>query len=934
MPSPTGARRTRGGAGVPLPDAAQAPVPTKGPRHPWLRTPFVGRETECAALRMALAASPFVCVVGAPGIGKSRLVVQVAAEAAVAAQFGPLRLCSLTGARGLDDAAAAFVRATALAVGAGPAEVVCARAVAAAGPAVWLLDDADALGSALAPLLERLAEAAPEARFVFTARTADGPVGVRIVRVGPLQTPATDADEAAVRASEAVALLCAHLDAAGLGERNTPSVIALSAIARAVEGVPLALELAAARLRTMTPAALTAELEAHRATLGDGLTQHIAWAWAHLDAPLRDAMGALSVCRGGCDRALAQAVVGGPPADADRLLDALVEHSWLRPTGAGGVAGADRLAPFESMRAFAAQATTEDALAAARDRHARALALAWVDAPIRALSPAGLAAVAVELPNLEAALAWLTGNGARRGAGSPTLTALTPLTLALDAVLTIRGPADRLEAVLTAARATGSALALAPADAARLADALGRHAINRGELDRAVRALDEAVSLARTAGDEALLGRALDHRACAEMLRHPAAAVPLLEEALLRSRAAGDRAGEGRTLSNLGICRHAEGRVDEARALLEEALVRLRAGGDALGAANTWSVLGALYHDAPGQDLARACYASALEIYRTAGNVRREGAVTGSLALLEQEAGHLDRAAALHDAAIARLRQVDAHLFAAVYAGYRGTVEHERGAYLAARLAYRDAIARLRACGDVRFTALFTACLTAAEAADGHALAWVGAGADAEAARPTTGDRTIDTAVAVLRAAAGAVTRAEGAHEAPTTPAADLAGLIALAAPARAAYDVRLALRLARRLLTPEAESNGIEAVRPRASTDALLVTRDGTAFRAPGTDVADLGRRMTQRRLLQRLVAERVQTPGRPLSPEVLFEAGWPGDRSRRTAALNRVHVALATLRTLGLRSLLIRRGGGYLLDPDVPLTLVDALEGPRAQI
>ncbi|MCK6571208.1 tetratricopeptide repeat protein [Myxococcota bacterium] len=914
-----------------MPDAAQAPVPTKGLRHPWLRTPFVGRETECAALRMALAASPFVCVVGAPGIGKSRLVVQVAAEAAVAARFGPLRMCSLTGARGLDDAAAAFVRATALAVGAGPAELVCARAVAAAGPAVWLLDDADALGPALAPLLERLAFAAPEARFVFTARTADGPVGVRIVRVGPLPTPATDTDEATVRASAAVVLLCAHLDAAGLGERTAPWP-ALSAIARAVEGVPLALELAAARLRTMTPAALAAELEAHRAMLGDGLTKHIAWAWAHLDTPLRDAMGALSVCRGGCDRALARAVVGGPAADADRLIDALVEHSWLRPTGAGNVDGADRLAPFESMRAFAAQATPEDALAAARDRHARALAQAWVDAPIRARSPEGLAAVAVELPNLEAAFAWVAGPGGARGAVHEMLTALTPLTLALDGVLTIRGPADRLEAILTAAR--GARATLGPADAARLADAEGRHAINRGELDRAVRTLDEAVAQARTAGDEALLGRALDHRACAEMLRHPAAAVPLLEEALRRSRTAGDRAGEGRTLSNLGICRHAEGRMDEARALLEEALVRLRAGGDALGAANTWSVLGALYHDAPGQDLARACYASALEIYRAAGNVRREGAVTGSLALLEQEAGHLDRAAALHDAAIARLRQVDAHLFAAVYAGYRGTVEHERGAYLAARLAYRDAIARLRTCGDVRFTALFTACLSAAEAADGHTEVGVGAGADAEAARPTTGDRTIDTAVAVLRAAAGAVTRAEGAHEAPTTTAADRAGLIALAAPARAAYDVRLALRLARPLLTPEAESNGIEAVRPRASTDALLVTRDGTAFRAPGSDVADLGRRMTQRRLLQRLVAERVKTPGRPLSPEVLFEAGWPGDRSRRTAALNRVHVALATLRTLGLRSLLIRRGGGYLLDPDVPLTLVDALEGPRAQI
>ncbi len=117
-------------------------------------------------------------------------------------------------------------------------------------------------------------------------------------------------------------------------------------------------------------------------------------------------------------------------------------------------------------------------------------------------------------------------------------------------------------------------------------------------------------------------------------------------------------------------------------------------------------------------------------------------------------------------------------------------------------------------------------------------------------------------------------------------------------------------------------------AVRPTAEVPAgLVVTRDGTAFRAPGAPTADLGRRLAQRRLLQRLVAERERVPGRPLSVEVLFEAGWPGDRSRRTAALNRVHVALATLRGLGLRAVLVRRGGGYLLDPEVPVSLVDAL-------
>jgi predicted ATPase len=873
-------------------------------RHPWLRTAFVGRVAEAAALRDALAAGPFVAVVGPPGIGKSRLVVQTAAEPDVSGRFGPLRLCALADARDPGDVAAAFAAAAGLTLGPGSPEALTLRAVLASGRGLWLLDDADALDDTpvdLNALLERLAEAAPEARFVSTARTPPKLVGARTIRLGPLETP-DDPVEAAARApSEAVALLCAHRTAAGLPEPDDETRAALGTIARAVEGVPLALELAAARLRVTTARTLAHELSQRRAaprgpTDGDALSAAIAWAWTHLDAGLQSAMGALAVCSGGCDRALARAVIGDA-SDADVAVDALLDHSWLRPAGADG----ERLAAFESMRRFAERATPADRLAAARDRHAAALAATWRDAPERARTPEGLAAVAAESANLAAAFAWSVGPDHRVAVGVSTT-----LALALDAVWTIRGPSERLEDLLTAARA--AALRRPdpdPLEVARLADAEGRHAINRGEIDRAVRALDEAVTLARAAGDPALLGRALDHRACAEMFRSPAAALPLLTSALAQARRAGDRAGEGRTLSNLGICHHAEGRIDEARALLEDALVRLRAGGDAFGAANTWSVLGALYHAAPGRDLARACYDAALVIYRAAGNVRREGAVTGSLALLEQEAGHLETAAALHEAAVARLQAVDAHLFAAVYRGYRGTVSHEQGDLLAARLAYRDALARLETCGDRRFSALFAACLGVAELADGPPNAGTRTLATARARATETGDRVLVAAVELLEAASSPV---------------EAASLAARAAPFAYAYDVRLALRLAGLAAAPPTSG-------PGEAPSGLVMTRDGAAFRAPGARTADLGRRLAQRRLLQRLVAERERVPGRPLSVEVLFEAGWPGDRSRRTAALNRVHVALATLRGLGLRSLLLRRGGGYLLDPEVPVTLVEVL-------
>lgn len=83
------------------------------------------------------------------------------------------------------------------------------------------------------------------------------------------------------------------------------------------------------------------------------------------------------------------------------------------------------------------------------------------------------------------------------------------------------------------------------------------------------------------------------------------------------------------------------------------------------------------------------------------------------------------------------------------------------------------------------------------------------------------------------------------------------------------------------------------------------------------------LGRQRVLRRLLLALLAQRQEAPGRPLSLEELFRAGWPGARIAPSSAARRTYVALGRLRDAGLRGLIVTHADGDLLDPAVPVVL-----------
>jgi hypothetical protein len=126
-----------------------------------------------------------------------------------------------------------------------------------------------------------------------------------------------------------------------------------------------------------------------------------------------------------------------------------------------------------------------------------------------------------------------------------------------------------------------------------------------------------------------------------------------------------------------------------------------------------------------------------------------------------------------------------------------------------------------------------------------------------------------------------------------------------------ACSEVRLALRLRVPLAAARA-------------APPLLVAKDGSWFRVPsGSASIPLGRRKAIRGVLIALAQHRQERPGEAAPLSALIEAGWPGERIVAGAGAERVYAAVATLRRLGLRGIVLQKDDGYLLSPEYPLVI-----------
>jgi non-specific serine/threonine protein kinase len=678
-PAPRPARRPRAALRLvpPVP-------PTPGPgasltNLPLQLTSFVGRKRELAAVGAALAGHRLVTLTGPAGVGKTRLALQ-AATAALEAHPDGVWLAELGGLADPDLVPQAVAEAAGVREERGrPLAATLADALRERR-LLLVLDNCEHLVDACAAVAEALLRAGPGVRVLATSRAPLGAGGEALYPVPPLGLPpagdgapggpGAPAGWAQADHAEAVRLFADRAAAARPGFAVTPeNAAAVAQVCLRLDGLPLALELAAARVRALAVGDLAAQLEDRFRLLTGGsrtaparrrtLRAAVDWSYALLSGPERALFARLSVFAGGFSLAAAEAV-GAYPADRDPeagpglaahdvlgLLLGLVDQSLVMAEPLPD--GTTRYRLLETLRQYAGEALEASGAAeAVRARHAEHF-LATVEAaklplwgPERATARRRLAA---ERDNLRAALGWRF----ERGHGAEGLR----LALALVPFWREYGKREGqgwLEAALARGGAAPAALRAGATTAA------GFLAAWRGDHDRALALGEAAVALAREQADRRVLAAALQTLGLAVGTGaggDTERAAALFGESLALSRELGDEREVAVVHFHLAQLAHLQGQPERAVALAEEGLALSRrlgpgaAGSTALGLRR----LGVLAYLQGQPDRAAGLVRQALARYRDLANAEGVAQCLSYLALLASAQGQAARAARLFGAA-------------------------------------------------------------------------------------------------------------------------------------------------------------------------------------------------------------------------------------------------------------------------------------------
>ncbi|NES15063.1 MULTISPECIES: BTAD domain-containing putative transcriptional regulator [Micromonospora] len=585
-------------AGAPAATSADRPGPPQAPgpatRPGNLRAPlttFVGRDAELRRLAGQLRDGRLVTLVGPGGAGKTRLATTLAGTLADAHPGGAW-LVELAAVTDPDDVPQVVVRAlglreAGLLEGPGPRDLLDQLVEAfSVAPALLVLDNCEHLVDAAARLVDELLGRCPELRIVATSREPLGIAGEALCPVPPLALPAPAATVAEAVESPAVQLFVNRAVAVRPGFAVTDAnVAAVCEVCRRLDGLPLAVELAAARTRTLPVEELAARLSDRFRLLTGGsrtaMPRHrtlravVAWSWDLLEPDERRLAQRLAVFPGAVTPESAARLCDLPPAIAPAALDllaALVDKSLLQRLDGPH----PRYRMLETIREYGLERLAEqDEVGAARRAHAEYFLELSERAELRLRGPEQLVwlpRLAAERENLLAAFHFACDTGDAAVA--------VRLAAAVSPLWTVQGNHAEAAAWL---RAVLELPGEAPPAARRAATA--------------AYLFNTVLTGGRAGGDlpiEALLARLPDR---AEPDDHPVAA--LLDPALafLRADAAAGLAAIARlrdhpdawargTLMLMAALLHGQdGDTDAMRADLAEAAAAFRATGDRWGLA-------------------------------------------------------------------------------------------------------------------------------------------------------------------------------------------------------------------------------------------------------------------------------------------------------------------------------------------------------------
>ncbi|GIW70474.1 MAG: hypothetical protein KatS3mg102_0016 [Planctomycetota bacterium] len=658
-------------AAGPAPAADLAPAPPPPPSAPLTALPLLpgrlfGREAALARLARWLVREGvrLVTVTGPPGVGKTRLALE-AAHRLEAARPGSVCYVPLAELRPPAAPAAALFEALGLEPGGGepdPLAQIAAALGAGDRPAVLVLDNAEHLLPQVAALVQQLLARLPRLCCLVTSRAPLGLGPERLLPLEPLALPPVPEPSVAPPPPQAllgyasVALFVERAQAALPDFQLTPAnAAAVAELVRRLEGIPLALELAAARVPVLAPRQILQRLERGLEVLQTrrrdvparhrSLRAAIAWSIEQLPPGLRRTLAALAVFQGPFDLQAARRVTALPARRVEEALEQLCAHSLLVREPGRELPRFAALLPIREQLAGALGARERERL---RRRHALHFLRLAERASQRLQGPQArvwLERLAAVRDNLRAALAWSLERAARRELG-------LRLAAALGGWWYLRGPFDEgrlwLERLL---RGRGRARAAVRAAAHRWAGVL---ALEQGAGAEARAHLERCLQLRRRARDRAGLAEALLGLANASLraARHAQARAEL-EQGLAAARAAGARWTEAALHNTLGLLAIAGGEHEQGRAHLQAALARARRGRYERLAATVLMNLGALAIDRGEPEAARPALERSLQTFRALGARGREAFVLRNLAALASARGEHARAGALSEQALA-----------------------------------------------------------------------------------------------------------------------------------------------------------------------------------------------------------------------------------------------------------------------------------------